>query len=128
MLGAVAELERGTIVERVRAGLVVAKAKGTRLGRLERTNESQQAAVAELPNQGAKVRGTGRRLDLPPNIVRWLQDQGITAPQSISTSPIPQLSSSTLAQKTRPPTVAREKNVPGAEIADDEDERLVAVG
>lgn len=37
VLGAVAELERGLIVERVRAGMRNAQAKGKRIGRLPQT-------------------------------------------------------------------------------------------
>ena len=74
VLGAVAELERGMIVERVRAGLAVAKAKGTRLGRPSRVNDHQRAAVAELLAQGVGVRETGRQLKLPASTVRWVRD------------------------------------------------------
>jgi DNA invertase Pin-like site-specific DNA recombinase len=42
VLGAVAELERSIIVERVKAGLRNAKAKGKRLGRPKRVVEARQ--------------------------------------------------------------------------------------
>jgi DNA invertase Pin-like site-specific DNA recombinase len=49
VLGAVAELERGLIVERVRAGMRNARAKGVRIGRPPRTQLSPEdrKAIAE---------------------------------------------------------------------------------
>jgi len=43
VLGAVAELERSLIIERVRAGMRNAKAKGKRIGRPAKTNLDQNA-------------------------------------------------------------------------------------
>jgi putative DNA-invertase from lambdoid prophage Rac len=51
VLGAVAELERSLIVERVKAGLRNAKANGKRLGRPTRVVDAQR--VAALRAQGA---------------------------------------------------------------------------
>ena len=51
VLGAVAELERSLTVERVKAGLRNAKAKGKRLGRPKRVVDAQR--VAALRSQGA---------------------------------------------------------------------------
>jgi DNA invertase Pin-like site-specific DNA recombinase len=51
VLGAVAELERSLIVERVRAGLRNAKAKGKRLGRPRVTVDA--ARIASLRASGA---------------------------------------------------------------------------
>jgi DNA invertase Pin-like site-specific DNA recombinase len=51
VLGAVAELERSLIVERVKAGLRNAKAKGKRLGRPKRIVDARR--IAELRAQGA---------------------------------------------------------------------------
>jgi DNA invertase Pin-like site-specific DNA recombinase len=50
ILGAIAEFERGRIVERVRAGLARARAAGTRLGRPRVVVPQEQiAAVSHLP-------------------------------------------------------------------------------
>jgi DNA invertase Pin-like site-specific DNA recombinase len=46
VLGAVAELERSLIVERVRAGMRNARAKGKRIGRPPRTSLSTETRVA----------------------------------------------------------------------------------
>ena len=51
VLGAVAELERSLLVERVKAGLRNARAKGKRLGRPKRTVDARR--IAELRAQGA---------------------------------------------------------------------------
>src|SRR4029077_9049570 len=51
VLGAVAELERSLIVERVKAGLRNARAKGKRLGRPKRTVDARR--IAALRAQGA---------------------------------------------------------------------------
>jgi DNA invertase Pin-like site-specific DNA recombinase len=54
ILGAIAEFERGRVVERVRAGLARAKSQGTKLGRRAvRVTDSQLAAVAGLPVRAA---------------------------------------------------------------------------
>jgi DNA invertase Pin-like site-specific DNA recombinase len=50
VLGAVAELERSLIVERVKAGLRNARAKGKRLGRPKRVVDAHR--IAELRSQG----------------------------------------------------------------------------
>jgi DNA invertase Pin-like site-specific DNA recombinase len=49
VLGAVAELERSLIVERVRAGMRNARAKGARIGRPPRTllNSEDRKAIAD---------------------------------------------------------------------------------
>lgn len=60
VLGAVAELERSLIAERVRAGLRHAKAKGKRLGRP--TKHVDPAQVAALRAQGLSWRKLGLRL------------------------------------------------------------------
>jgi putative DNA-invertase from lambdoid prophage Rac len=60
VLGAVAELERGLIVERVKAGLRNARAKGKRLGRPSRNVHG--TAVAVLRSQGASWRAIAKSL------------------------------------------------------------------
>jgi len=60
VLGAVAELERSLIGERVRAGLRNARAKGQRLGRPPKSVDFAQVKV--LRAQGASWRAIGREL------------------------------------------------------------------
>jgi DNA invertase Pin-like site-specific DNA recombinase len=60
VLGAVAELERSLIVERVRAGLRNARAKGKRLGRPSKGID--RATVAALRSQGASWRAIAEKL------------------------------------------------------------------
>jgi DNA invertase Pin-like site-specific DNA recombinase len=54
VLGAVAELERSLIVERVKAGLRNAKAKGKRLGRPKRVVDAQRIAALRAQGVGWK--------------------------------------------------------------------------
>jgi DNA invertase Pin-like site-specific DNA recombinase len=60
VLGAVAELERSLIAERVRAGLRNAKAKGRKLGRP--TKPVNAAKIADLRAQGVPWRRIGTQL------------------------------------------------------------------
>src|SRR5579871_7057390 len=60
VLGAVAELERSLIVERVRAGLRNAKAKGKLLGRPKKI--ANPGAITRMRSQGASWRAVGRAL------------------------------------------------------------------
>jgi DNA invertase Pin-like site-specific DNA recombinase len=60
VLGAVAELERSLIVERVRAGLRNARAKGKKLGRPRVSVDSAQ--VARVRAQGASWRSISKQL------------------------------------------------------------------
>ena len=64
VLGAVAELERSLIVERVRAGLRNARAKGKRLGRPRKALDTGE--IKRLQAQGASWRAIGRELGLAP--------------------------------------------------------------
>jgi len=64
VLGAVAELERSLIVERVRAGLRNAQAKGKRLGRPRKGIDP--AKVAQLRAQGVPWRAIGAKLGVAP--------------------------------------------------------------
>jgi DNA invertase Pin-like site-specific DNA recombinase len=54
VLGAVAELERSLIVERVKAGLRNARAKGKRLGRPKRTVDARRIAALRAQGTGWK--------------------------------------------------------------------------
>ena len=64
VLGAVAELERSLIAERVRAGLRHARAKGKRLGRP--TKQVNAAQIAALRAQGVPWRRIGAQLGVSP--------------------------------------------------------------
>jgi DNA invertase Pin-like site-specific DNA recombinase len=68
VLGAVAELERSLIVERVRAGLRNAKAKGKSLGRPRVTVDA--ARIAALRSQGLSWAKIGEQLGLGEGTVR----------------------------------------------------------
>jgi DNA invertase Pin-like site-specific DNA recombinase len=68
VLGAVAELERSLIVERVRAGLRNAKAKGKSLGRPRVAVDA--ARIAVLRSQGLSWAKIGERLGLGEGTVR----------------------------------------------------------
>jgi DNA invertase Pin-like site-specific DNA recombinase len=54
VLGAVAELERSLIVERVKAGLRNARAKGKRLGRPRKTLDTKRFATLRAQGVGWK--------------------------------------------------------------------------
>lgn len=64
VLGAVAELERSLIVERVRAGLRNDRAKGKRLGRPKKAVDTDK--IARLRAQGASWRAVGTTLGVSP--------------------------------------------------------------
>jgi DNA invertase Pin-like site-specific DNA recombinase len=68
VLGAVAELERGLIVERVRAGLRNAKAKGRKLGRPKKSVEASE--VTSLRAQGRSWRKIARQLGVSARTAR----------------------------------------------------------
>jgi len=64
VLGAVAELERSLIVERVRAGLRNARAKGKKLGRPPKLTKPE--LINPMRSQGASWRAIGRALGASP--------------------------------------------------------------
>jgi DNA invertase Pin-like site-specific DNA recombinase len=68
VLGAVAELERSLIVERVRAGLRNARAKGKKLGRPRAVVDASRVATLRLQGLGwkkiSREMGIGRRYSL----------------------------------------------------------------
>ena len=68
VLGAVAELERSLIAERVKAGLRNAKAKGKRLGRPRVTVDSRR--VASLRAAGRSWRDVARELGVSERSIR----------------------------------------------------------
>ena len=65
IIGSFAEFERALIVERVRAGLARAKAKGIVLGRPER-DPSARARIVSLRAQGLSLRAIARREQRSP--------------------------------------------------------------
>lgn len=67
VLGAVAELERSLIVERVRAGFCNARAKGKKLGRSRVTVDA--ARIALLRAQGRSIREIAEELGYPRSVV-----------------------------------------------------------
>lgn len=64
VLGAVSELERSLIVERVRAGLRNARAKGKQLGRKART-DIDVSEIARLRGEGLDWREIAQRTGVP---------------------------------------------------------------
>lgn len=64
VLGAVAELERSLIVERVRAGLRNARAKGKKLGRPRKV--ASPSVIARMRSEGASWRAIGTALGVSP--------------------------------------------------------------
>jgi DNA invertase Pin-like site-specific DNA recombinase len=68
VLGAVAELERSLIAERVRAGLRNAKAKGKRLGRPKTAVDA--ARIAGLRANGASWRAISAQLGISARTAR----------------------------------------------------------
>jgi DNA invertase Pin-like site-specific DNA recombinase len=64
VLGAVAELERSLIVERVRAGLRNARAKGKKLARPRKVTSPE--AIRRMRTEGATWRAIGKRLGVSP--------------------------------------------------------------
>jgi len=83
VLGAVAELERCLIVERVKAGLRNARAKGKRLGRPRKLVDASR--IAALRAQGLSWRAIGREMGLPAGTVydagvrRWKNRRELAA-------------------------------------------------
>ena len=68
VLGAVAELERSLIVERVKAGLRNARAKGKRLGRPEKIVDA--ARIGRLRAQGVSWRKIARQMECSARTAR----------------------------------------------------------
>jgi DNA invertase Pin-like site-specific DNA recombinase len=69
VLGAVAELERSLITERVRAGLRNARAKGKKLGRPRKSLDPKQ--IARLRGEGASWRAIARNLGVSSTTVYY---------------------------------------------------------
>ncbi len=80
VLGAVAELERSLIAERVRAGLRNARAKGKRLGRPRKYVDP--AEIALLRAQGVSWRRIGTRLGVSPATAYSAAQRRLEIPRS----------------------------------------------
>jgi DNA invertase Pin-like site-specific DNA recombinase len=74
VLGAVAELERSLIVERVRAGLRNARAKGKRLGRPRVVVDG--ARISRLHSQGRSIREIANELGYSRGLVHKILSNG----------------------------------------------------
>jgi DNA invertase Pin-like site-specific DNA recombinase len=79
VLGAVAELERSLICERVRAGLRNAKAKGKRLGRPKKVLDV--ARIADLRRKGRSWRKIARTLQCSTRTARSAPKGGAKTPK-----------------------------------------------
>ena len=82
VLGAVAELERSLIVERVRAGLRNARAKGTKLGRPHIAVDA--ARIGRLRAQGNTLREIARELGYSRSLVHKTLANG--EPRAVATT------------------------------------------
>jgi DNA invertase Pin-like site-specific DNA recombinase len=89
VLGAVAELERSLIVERVKAGLRNARAKGKRLGRPQKIVNTFQ--LARLRSKGCSWRTIARQLGCSARTARRI---GATLARNAATNPSTELSAS----------------------------------
>jgi DNA invertase Pin-like site-specific DNA recombinase len=67
IIGAMAQLERDIIMERVQAGVRRAREKGKTLGRPRTPVDSERAGL--LRSQGRTIREIARELDAPPTLV-----------------------------------------------------------
>ena len=80
VLGAVAELERSLIAERVRAGLRNARAKGKRLGRPRKAVD--RARIASLRRSGASWEKVGEALGVSDATVRRAMKMPVKNPSA----------------------------------------------
>lgn len=69
VLGAVAELERSLIIERVRAGQQAAKRRGKIIGRVSHITSEQKARIATLRSAGASLRAIASQVGLSHDTV-----------------------------------------------------------
>jgi DNA invertase Pin-like site-specific DNA recombinase len=82
VLGAVAELERSLIVERVKAGLRNARAKGRSLGRPKKTVSAAEIAI--LRGQGVSWRKIARRMGVSARTARRAGQNPCSKQDSVS--------------------------------------------
>src|SRR5438105_10103248 len=82
VLGAVAELERSLIVERVRAGLRNARSKGKKLGRPKRVVDARR--IAALRAQGAGWKKISREMKIGVGTLYRLAGEGSKIREMVS--------------------------------------------
>jgi len=70
VVGAVAELERSLIVERVRAGQQAARRRGKHIGRSSLITAQQRAEIASLRSAGSSLRAIASQVGLSHETVR----------------------------------------------------------
>jgi DNA invertase Pin-like site-specific DNA recombinase len=81
VIGSFAEFEREIIVERVRAGLANARAKGKRLGRPVE-DPSAEARIVAMKRKGLSLRKIAEQESLSPSGVRKILKRSKVAPAS----------------------------------------------
>ena len=81
VLMAVAEFERGIIVERVKSGLAAAKAKGVRLGRPP-TLHNRRGEVLALKAEGLGLRRIAKELKMPISSVAKVVGASASTPEN----------------------------------------------
>jgi len=86
MVGVFAEFERSMIVERVNAGLAVAKAKGVKLGR-PRVKERLKEQIRELVAEGKSVRMVSKKLKVSTGTVMNVK-KGMTSFENLTVVPL----------------------------------------
>lgn len=74
MLAAVADFERGLIIERTQAGLARAKAEGKRLGRPTKTTEKERQAITSALHAGRTVSEMAREYGISRALVHNIRD------------------------------------------------------
>lgn len=74
MLAAVADFERGLIIERTQAGLARAKAEGKRLGRPTKTTEKERQAITAALHAGRTVSELAREYGISRALVHNIRD------------------------------------------------------
>ena len=75
MLGVFAEFEREIIVERVRAGMATAKAKGKTVGRPKASEETLQR-IRELRAQGMGMLKVAREVGCGVSLIQRMESAG----------------------------------------------------
>ena len=99
VLGAVAELERSLIVERIKAGLRNAKAKGKRLGRPKRILDATR--IARLRARGCSWRVVARQLGCSARTARRVGQKPVSGLLPQGQNPRPRHRSQVVEQSAR---------------------------
>jgi len=87
ILAAVAQFERELIVERIKAGVNAAKARGVKMGRPSK-HDSLIPQVRALVEDGKGAAAIGRALGIPPSTAGELIAKAVTTPMPF-TAPLP---------------------------------------